>query len=101
MSKLPSDLSTVTTELPRNHRDNCVIPEIAFEDGGSGQHLLGAFASLCEIILALGFDRAWPRDGANRRVPPQSASHGPAVAPQRLRLPRAGEELFRTTVTVH
>jgi hypothetical protein len=26
MSKLPSDLSTVTTELPRNHRDNCVIP---------------------------------------------------------------------------
>jgi hypothetical protein len=38
-----------------NYRDNCVIPEIALYYDGSGQHLLLVFASLCEIILALGF----------------------------------------------
>jgi hypothetical protein len=38
-----------------NYRDNCIIPEIALYYDGSGQHLLLVFASLCEIILALGF----------------------------------------------
>jgi hypothetical protein len=61
----------------------------------------GRLRLLREIILTLGFYRAWPRDGDTRRVRLQHASHGPAVAPQHLRLPRAGEELFRTTVTVH
>ena len=41
-----------------NYRDRCVIPKIALNYGGSGQHLLLVFASLCESILALGFDRA-------------------------------------------
>jgi hypothetical protein len=38
-----------------NYRDICVIPEIALSYDGSGRHLLFVFASLCEIILALGF----------------------------------------------
>ena len=54
------------TEIPRfgymfvnlELRDICIIPEIALEDEGSGQHLLCAFAALREIILAQGFDRA-------------------------------------------
>ena len=79
----------------RNFGDRCVIPEIALYYNGSGQHLLRASAPLRENILAQGFDRAWPRDGDNRRVPLPHAAHGPAVAPQRLRLPRAGEELLR------
>ena len=38
-----------------NYSDICVVPEIALEDNETGQHLLLVFASLCEIILALGF----------------------------------------------
>ena len=53
----------------RNFGDRCVIPEIALYYNGSGQHLLRASAPLRENILAQGFDRAWPRDGDNRRVP--------------------------------
>ena len=74
----------------RNYRDMCVIPEIAVCYDGSGQPFLRASAlsaPLREIILAQRFDRAWPRDCDNRRVPLPHASHGPP--------PRAGEELFR------
>ena len=54
------------TEIPRfaymfvnlEPRDICIIPEIVLYYDRSGQHLLRAFASLCEIILAQGFDRA-------------------------------------------
>jgi hypothetical protein len=38
-----------------NYCDICVISEIALYYDGTGQHLLLVFASLCEIILALGF----------------------------------------------
>jgi hypothetical protein len=38
-----------------NHRNICVIPEIALYYDGSGQHLLLGFAPLREIILAQGF----------------------------------------------
>ncbi len=39
----------------RNYCNICVIPEIALYYDGAGQDLLLVFASLCEIILALGF----------------------------------------------
>jgi hypothetical protein len=58
-----------------NYRNICVIPEIALYYDGTGQHLLLVFASLCEIILALGFhlhERGVVRGRWGGALPPQA-----------------------------
>ncbi len=70
-------------------------PEIALHYDGSGQHLLRASAPLRLCVrlywhcVSTGHDREIAPTGGC----PSTVYDGPAVAPQRLRLPRAGEEL--------
>jgi hypothetical protein len=72
---------------PLNSGDGCVILGIALYYDGSGRYLLFVFASLCEIILALGFDWASPRDGDNRRVPLHQLRWSPSPGGGGIRIP--------------